>query len=49
MTSSDATGNRRSAGEYPFLVIKDGDAEYSWYEDIPDGWRKAFGLRWSKS
>lgn len=43
MTSSDITGNRRPTGEYPFLVIKDGDAEYSWYEDIPDGWRKAFG------
>ena len=43
MTSRDISGNRELVEKYPFLAIKDGDAEHSWYDSIPDGWRKAFG------
>lgn len=43
MTSRDTSGNREFVEKYPFLAIKDGDTEHSWYDSIPDGWRKAFG------
>ena len=43
MANNDASENRELVEKYPFLAIKGGEAEYSWYEDIPDGWRKAFG------
>lgn len=43
MVSNNAAENRELIEKYPFLAIKDGDMEYSWYEDIPEGWRKAFG------
>lgn len=43
MVSNDVAENRELIEKYPFLAIKGGDMEYSWYEDIPEGWRKAFG------
>ena len=43
MASNDITENRELIEKYPFLAIRDGETEYSWYEDIPEGWRKAFG------
>lgn len=43
MANNDASENRELIEKYPFLAIKGGEAEHSWYEDIPDGWRKAFG------
>lgn len=47
--------NKELVKKYPFLVIKinpwtgeklykkDYDYEYIWWDDIPDGWREAFG------
>ena len=48
MVSNDAAENRELVEKYPFLAIRDGETEYSWYEDIPDGWRKAFGSQMIK-
>ena len=48
MVSNDAAENRELIEKYPFLTIRDGETEYSWYEDIPDGWRKAFGSQMIK-
>lgn len=37
--------NRKLCEKYPFLKINDLDGDpyaYTWLDDVPDGWRKAF-------
>lgn len=46
--------NKQLIEKYPFLMpynvwtgkpIEDYDYEYTWLDDMPDGWRNAFGLQ----
>lgn len=46
--------NKQLIEQYPFLMpyniwtgkpIEDYDYEYTWLDDMPDGWRNAFGLQ----
>lgn len=48
MLSSDALDTRKLIEAYPFLAVNEGDPEYSWFDDIPDGWKKTFGLQMIK-
>ena len=35
--------NRALCKKYPFLLIRDGEYRFTELDDLPDGWRIAFG------
>lgn len=43
MAKNDAVSNCELIEKYPFLAVEKGNYERSWYDSIPEGWRKAFG------
>lgn len=48
MIKNETVENRELIKEYPFLAVEKGNDKYSWYDDIPEGWKKAFGLQMVK-